>query len=182
VKYLISCGGAFLSPSFYSKGEMMEDPTSCGTNVILHFLPFAYLMALFFKGEMMENPIPLVELSFYIFLISWHCPFIGEMMEDPTPCGGIFHCPNGTECRGEWEVIYFQCFCYIYKQIKQLLHSSVKQKNWEGNIIKAKLYFEIFNTSMIKCYLIKIILRMTKGFNLKGIDYQLFPIVYTRGG
>jgi len=27
----------------------------------------------------------------------------GEMMEDPNPCGGIFHCPNGTECRGEWE-------------------------------------------------------------------------------
>ncbi len=26
------------------------------------------------------------------------------MMDDPTPCGGIFHCPNGTECRGEWEV------------------------------------------------------------------------------
>merc|ERR1719238_688015 len=22
----------------------------------------------------------------------------GDMMEDPTPCGGIFHCPNGTEC------------------------------------------------------------------------------------
>ena len=23
------------------------------------------------------------------------------MMEDPTPCGGIFSCPNGTECRGK---------------------------------------------------------------------------------
>ena len=22
-------------------------------------------------------------------------------MEDPTPCGGIFSCPNGTECRGK---------------------------------------------------------------------------------
>merc|ERR1719309_640651 len=27
----------------------------------------------------------------------------GDMMEDPTPCGGIFHCPEGFECRGEWE-------------------------------------------------------------------------------
>ena len=27
-------------------------------------------------------------------------------MEDPTPCGGMFQCPNGTECRGEWEVQY----------------------------------------------------------------------------
>ena len=25
----------------------------------------------------------------------------GDMMEDPTPCGGIFSCPNGTECRGK---------------------------------------------------------------------------------
>ena len=28
-------------------------------------------------------------------------------MEDPTPCGGIYECPNGTECRGEWEVRTF---------------------------------------------------------------------------
>ena len=32
--------------------------------------------------------------------------YLGEMMEDPTPCGGMFQCPNGTECRGEWEVQY----------------------------------------------------------------------------
>lgn len=24
-------------------------------------------------------------------------------MEDPSPCGYLFVCPNGTECRGEWE-------------------------------------------------------------------------------
>jgi len=27
----------------------------------------------------------------------------GKIMEDPTPCGGIFHCPEGSQCRGEWE-------------------------------------------------------------------------------
>jgi len=26
-----------------------------------------------------------------------------EMMEDPIPCGGNYHCPNGTECREYWE-------------------------------------------------------------------------------
>jgi len=36
----------------------------------------------------------------------------GEMMEDPTPCGGIFHCPNGTECRGEWEGPQWGITCF----------------------------------------------------------------------
>lgn len=27
----------------------------------------------------------------------------GEMMEDPNPCGGIYTCPDGSECKGEWE-------------------------------------------------------------------------------
>ena len=26
-----------------------------------------------------------------------------EMMEEPIPCGGTYHCPNGTECREYWE-------------------------------------------------------------------------------
>ena len=34
------------------------------------------------------------------------------MMEDPTPCGGIFHCPNGTECRGEWEGPQWGITCF----------------------------------------------------------------------
>ena len=33
-------------------------------------------------------------------------------MEDPTPCGGIFHCPNGTECRGEWEGPQWGITCF----------------------------------------------------------------------
>merc|ERR1719397_21464 len=36
----------------------------------------------------------------------------GDMMEDPTPCGGIFHCPNGTECRGEWEGPQWGITCF----------------------------------------------------------------------
>jgi len=36
----------------------------------------------------------------------------GEMMEDPTPCGGIYHCPNGTECRGEWEGPQWGITCF----------------------------------------------------------------------
>jgi len=27
----------------------------------------------------------------------------GAMMEDPNPCGGIYTCPNGSACKGEWE-------------------------------------------------------------------------------
>merc|ERR1740131_208846 len=38
--------------------------------------------------------------------------YTGEMMEDPTPCGGIFHCPNGTECRGEWEGPQWGITCF----------------------------------------------------------------------
>ena len=33
-------------------------------------------------------------------------------MEDPTPCGGIFQCPNGTECRGEWEGPQWGITCF----------------------------------------------------------------------
>ena len=33
-------------------------------------------------------------------------------MEDPTPCGGIFSCPNGTECRGEWEGPQWGITCF----------------------------------------------------------------------
>merc|ERR1719462_1121320 len=36
----------------------------------------------------------------------------GDIMEDPTPCGGIFHCPNGTECRGEWEGPQWGITCF----------------------------------------------------------------------
>jgi len=36
----------------------------------------------------------------------------GDMMEDPTPCGGIFSCPNGTECRGEWEGPQWGITCF----------------------------------------------------------------------
>jgi len=36
----------------------------------------------------------------------------GEMMEDPTPCGGIFTCPNGTECREEWEGPQWGITCF----------------------------------------------------------------------
>ena len=28
---------------------------------------------------------------------------VDEMMEDPIPCGGNYHCPNGTVCREYWE-------------------------------------------------------------------------------
>ena len=40
------------------------------------------------------------------------CSFIGVMMEDPTPCGGIFHCPEGFECRGEWEGPQWGITCF----------------------------------------------------------------------
>ncbi len=33
-------------------------------------------------------------------------------MEDPTPCGGLYKCPNGTECREEWEV---RTYFYNYR-------------------------------------------------------------------
>merc|ERR1719300_1310004 len=36
----------------------------------------------------------------------------GVMMEDPTPCGGIFHCPEGFECRGEWEGPQWGITCF----------------------------------------------------------------------
>jgi len=38
--------------------------------------------------------------------------YTGEMMEDPTPCGGLFSCPNGTECRGEWEGPQWGITCF----------------------------------------------------------------------
>jgi len=38
--------------------------------------------------------------------------YTGEMMEDPTPCGGIYSCPNGTECRGEWEGPQWGITCF----------------------------------------------------------------------
>ena len=36
----------------------------------------------------------------------------GEMMEDPTPCGGIFQCPNNTECREYWEGPQWGITCF----------------------------------------------------------------------
>ena len=29
--------------------------------------------------------------------------FSDEMMEDPIPCGGNYHCPEGTVCKEYWE-------------------------------------------------------------------------------
>ena len=44
--------------------------------------------------------------------VSSYSPYSGDMMEDPTPCGGIFTCPNGTECRGEWEGPQWGITCF----------------------------------------------------------------------
>ena len=33
-------------------------------------------------------------------------------MEDPNPCGGIFTCPNGTECREYWEGPQWGITCF----------------------------------------------------------------------
>ena len=31
-----------------------------------------------------------------------HCSVSDEMMEEPIPCGGNYHCPEGTVCREYW--------------------------------------------------------------------------------
>jgi len=36
----------------------------------------------------------------------------GDMMEDPSPCGGLFICPNGTECREYWEGPQWGITCF----------------------------------------------------------------------
>ncbi len=46
-------------------------------------------------------------------------------MEDPTPCGGIFHCPNGTECRGEWEVSSWEQFSMAYPFTGRLIFQTL---------------------------------------------------------
>ena len=57
-------------------------------------------------------------------LFSWHHHVItvvpsrnvviiaGDMMEDPSPCGGLFICPNGTECREYWEGPQWGITCF----------------------------------------------------------------------
>merc|ERR1719342_198442 len=36
----------------------------------------------------------------------------GVMMEDPTPCGGIFHCEEGYECKEYWEGPQWGITCF----------------------------------------------------------------------
>merc|ERR1719394_2196644 len=36
----------------------------------------------------------------------------GEMMEEPNPCGGIFHCPEGYECKEYWEGPQWGITCF----------------------------------------------------------------------
>ena len=57
----------------------------------------------------------------------------GDMMEDPTPCGGIFSCPNGTECRGKrlkpWldvNVMVMLCPNHVH------LFAPIPSGEWEG--------------------------------------------------
>jgi len=38
--------------------------------------------------------------------------YTGEMMDDPIPCGGLYKCPNGTECREDWEGPQWGITCF----------------------------------------------------------------------
>ena len=72
-------------------------------------------------------------------------------MEDPTPCGGIFHCPNGTECRGEWEGPQWGITCFDnFGQAMLTVFQCITLEGWTdmlywvGSTISTSLYFNRF--------------------------------------